>query len=99
MDWVTGVKLTTLPAEEVRALVGVGQEAFLVQLLEVGFFHGDPHPGNLLKVGRGTAGTYCGLLQGVTAWHWTCGMLACVQLPTLRQNVHAFCTHAGLNDM
>jgi predicted unusual protein kinase regulating ubiquinone biosynthesis (AarF/ABC1/UbiB family) len=50
MEWVTGVKLTTLPPEEVRDLVGVGQEAFLVQLLEVGFFHGDPHPGNLLKV-------------------------------------------------
>lgn len=51
MEWVTGVKLTTLPPDEVRGLVGVGQEAFLVQLLEVGFFHGDPHPGNLLKVG------------------------------------------------
>jgi predicted unusual protein kinase regulating ubiquinone biosynthesis (AarF/ABC1/UbiB family) len=50
MEWVTGVKLTTLPSDEVRGLVGVGQEAFLVQLLEVGFFHGDPHPGNLLKV-------------------------------------------------
>jgi predicted unusual protein kinase regulating ubiquinone biosynthesis (AarF/ABC1/UbiB family) len=51
MEWVTGVKLTTLPGDEIRALVGVGQEAFLVQLLEIGFFHGDPHPGNLLKVG------------------------------------------------
>lgn len=50
MEWVTGVKLTTLPPDEIRDLVGVGQEAFLVQLLEVGFFHGDPHPGNLLKV-------------------------------------------------
>eukprot|EP00775_Hariotina_reticulata_P011760 gene11760-11906_t len=50
MEWVTGVKLTTLPAEELRGLVGVGQEAFLVQLLEIGLFHGDPHPGNLLKV-------------------------------------------------
>eukprot|EP00879_Flechtneria_rotunda_P007223 GHRR01007579.1.p1 GENE.GHRR01007579.1~~GHRR01007579.1.p1 ORF type:complete len:633 (+),score=243.40 GHRR01007579.1:333-2231(+) len=53
MEWVTGVKLTSLPAEEVKRLVGVGQEAFLVQLLEVGFFHGDPHPGNLLKVTEG----------------------------------------------
>ena len=44
------MKLTTLPSDEIRDLVGVGQEAFLVQLLEVGFFHGDPHPGNLLKV-------------------------------------------------
>lgn len=45
MTWITGVKLTTLPAEEVRRLVAVGQAAFLTQLLEVGFFHGDPHPG------------------------------------------------------
>ncbi len=50
MDWVTGVKLTGLPPEEIRRLVATGQEAFLTQLLEVGFFHGDPHPGNLLKV-------------------------------------------------
>ncbi len=33
-----------------RELVKVGQAAFLTQLLEVGFMHGDPHPGNLLKV-------------------------------------------------
>ncbi|DBB04853.1 TPA: hypothetical protein ACH3X3_010141 [Trebouxia sp. C0006] len=53
MDWVTGVKLTGLPPEEIRCLVATGQEAFLTQLLEVGFFHGDPHPGNLLKVTEG----------------------------------------------
>lgn len=50
MEWVTGVKLTGLPAPEIQRLVAAGQEAFLTQLLEVGFFHGDPHPGNLLKV-------------------------------------------------
>jgi hypothetical protein len=53
MEWVTGVKLTTLEPEEVRQLVRVGQEAFLTQLLDIGFFHGDPHPGNLLKVTEG----------------------------------------------
>ncbi|PNW83358.1 hypothetical protein CHLRE_05g246552v5 [Chlamydomonas reinhardtii] len=53
MEWVTGVKLTTLQPEEIRGLVKVGQEAFLTQLLEIGFFHGDPHPGNLLKVTEG----------------------------------------------
>lgn len=53
MEWVSGVKLTTLEPEEIRQLAAVGQEAFLVQLLEVGFFHGDPHPGNLLKVVEG----------------------------------------------
>lgn len=51
MEWVTGVKLTGLPPAEIQRLVAAGQEAFLTQLLEVGFFHGDPHPGNLLKVG------------------------------------------------
>jgi predicted unusual protein kinase regulating ubiquinone biosynthesis (AarF/ABC1/UbiB family) len=45
MEWVTGVKLTTLPPDEIRTLVGVGQEAFLVQLLEIGFFHGEPAQG------------------------------------------------------
>jgi len=49
MEWIPGVKLTTLGAPELNALVAVGQEAFLTQLLEVGFIHGDPHPGNLLK--------------------------------------------------
>ncbi|KAG2430848.1 hypothetical protein HXX76_009822 [Chlamydomonas incerta] len=53
MEWVTGVKLTTLQPAEIRSLVKVGQEAFLTQLLEIGFFHGDPHPGNLLKVTEG----------------------------------------------
>ncbi|KAK9828554.1 hypothetical protein WJX72_000728 [[Myrmecia] bisecta] len=53
MEWVTGVKLTTLQPEEIRVLVKAGQESFLTQLLDIGFFHGDPHPGNLLKVTEG----------------------------------------------
>ncbi len=50
MEWVPGVKLTRLPPEEIRELVPVGQAAFLTQLLDMGFIHGDPHPGNILKV-------------------------------------------------
>jgi predicted unusual protein kinase regulating ubiquinone biosynthesis (AarF/ABC1/UbiB family) len=50
MEFIGGVKLSTLPPEEIRRLVKVGQDAFLVQLLEIGFMHSDPHPGNLLKV-------------------------------------------------
>ena len=102
MQWVPGVKLTTLPPDEIKALAKIGQEAFLTQLLEIGvslwclclcllanqpvlcclsafepfqhflkanlnerhfelgntmlfagFFHGDPHPGNLLKITEG----------------------------------------------
>ena len=52
MEWISGVKLSTLPPAELSALVAIGQEAFLTQLLEIGFCHGDPHPGNLLQARR-----------------------------------------------
>lgn len=35
MEWIQGVKLTTLAPAEINDLVKVGQEAFLIQLLEV----------------------------------------------------------------
>lgn len=49
-EWVDGTKLSDLPAEEVRELIAIGQEAFLVQLLRLGIFHADPHPGNLMRL-------------------------------------------------
>ena len=58
MEWVTGTKLTDI--EKVQAqgidathLVEVGVECSLRQLLEHGFFHADPHPGNLLAMPDG----------------------------------------------
>jgi len=58
MEWIDGVKLTNL--EAVRALgidpddmVNVGVNCSLKQLLEHGFFHADPHPGNLLALSDG----------------------------------------------
>jgi predicted unusual protein kinase regulating ubiquinone biosynthesis (AarF/ABC1/UbiB family) len=58
MEWVTGTKLTNI--QEVQAqgidathLVEVGVECSLRQLLEHGFFHADPHPGNLLAMPDG----------------------------------------------
>ncbi|MAR07166.1 MAG: hypothetical protein CL862_08710 [Cyanobium sp. NAT70] len=58
MEWIDGVKLTNLPA--VRELgidpddmVNVGVNCSLQQLLEHGFFHADPHPGNLLALKNG----------------------------------------------
>jgi predicted unusual protein kinase regulating ubiquinone biosynthesis (AarF/ABC1/UbiB family) len=58
MEWIDGTKLTNLPA--VRALgidpddmVQVGVNCSLQQLLEHGFFHADPHPGNLLALADG----------------------------------------------
>ncbi|GAA6616769.1 AarF/ABC1/UbiB kinase family protein [Scytonema sp. NUACC26] len=53
MEWINGIKLTQ--TEEIRAhgidaryLIEVGVQCSLRQLLEHGFFHADPHPGNLL---------------------------------------------------
>ena len=58
MEWIDGVKLTNLDA--VRELgidpddmVEVGVNCSLQQLLEHGFFHADPHPGNLLAMKDG----------------------------------------------
>ena len=58
MEWIDGVKLTNL--EAVRQLgidpddmVSVGVNCSLQQLLEHGFFHADPHPGNLLALADG----------------------------------------------
>jgi len=47
-EWVPGPKLADCPHEVVRALIPIGVECFLAQLLDMGVFHSDPHPGNLL---------------------------------------------------
>ncbi len=52
LEWIHGIKLTDL--ERIKeagldrdSLVRIGVMAGLRQLLEYGFFHADPHPGNL----------------------------------------------------
>ncbi len=47
-EWIEGEKLATSSADVINRLTPVGVECFLMQLLEIGFFHADPHPGNLL---------------------------------------------------
>ncbi|MCV3216616.1 AarF/ABC1/UbiB kinase family protein [Plectonema radiosum NIES-515] len=58
MEWINGTKLTN--TAEIRAqgidaryLIEVGVQCSLRQLLEHGFFHADPHPGNLLATPDG----------------------------------------------
>ncbi|WP_373537491.1 ABC1 kinase family protein [Microcoleus sp.] len=58
MEWITGVKLTNLEAVKAQGidapyLIEVGVQCSLRQLLEHGFFHADPHPGNLLATPDG----------------------------------------------
>jgi predicted unusual protein kinase regulating ubiquinone biosynthesis (AarF/ABC1/UbiB family) len=52
MEWINGIKLTNI--DQIQAaglntdkLVRIGVMSGLRQLLEFGFFHADPHPGNL----------------------------------------------------
>ena len=47
-EWIEGVKLADSSKETIRKLIPVGVELFLTQLLDMGAFHSDPHPGNLL---------------------------------------------------
>jgi len=58
MEWIDGKKLTNL--EDVKTLginpdemIDIGVQCSLEQLLEHGFFHADPHPGNLLALKDG----------------------------------------------
>jgi predicted unusual protein kinase regulating ubiquinone biosynthesis (AarF/ABC1/UbiB family) len=58
MEWINGTKLTNpleIRAQGIDAgyLVEVGVQCSLRQLLEHGFFHADPHPGNLLATPEG----------------------------------------------
>jgi len=58
MEWIEGVKLTDKAAMEqlnhkLTDFVNIGVECSLRQLLDHGFFHADPHPGNLLATKEG----------------------------------------------
>ncbi|WP_253188129.1 AarF/ABC1/UbiB kinase family protein [Leptolyngbya sp. 'hensonii'] len=58
LEWINGFKLTD--TERVKAagldvdtLIQIGVTSGLQQLLEFGFFHADPHPGNLFAMADG----------------------------------------------
>ncbi len=58
MEWIDGVKLTELAAVKKLGIdpdrmIEIGVNCSLQQLLEHGFFHADPHPGNLLALEDG----------------------------------------------
>jgi hypothetical protein len=48
-----GEKLSESNASDVRELCTTLLNAYLIQLLETGFLHADPHPGNLIRTPEG----------------------------------------------
>lgn len=53
-EWVEGEKLSESNAGDLLQLVKVALNCYLMQLLESGFLHADPHPGNLLRTDNGS---------------------------------------------
>lgn len=58
MEWIDGIKLTNLDkikeaGLDGRKLIEIGVNCSLRQLLDNGFFHADPHPGNLMAMRDG----------------------------------------------
>ena len=47
-EWIDGEQLAKSDSETINRLTPIGVECYLTQLLEIGYFHADPHPGNLL---------------------------------------------------
>ena len=52
-EWIEGDKLVESSAADVRAACTTILNCYLVQLLETGIMHADPHPGNLLRAPDG----------------------------------------------
>eukprot|EP01024_Parvocaulis_polyphysoides_P031316 TRINITY_DN28351_c1_g1_i4.p1 TRINITY_DN28351_c1_g1~~TRINITY_DN28351_c1_g1_i4.p1 ORF type:complete len:703 (+),score=101.06 TRINITY_DN28351_c1_g1_i4:188-2296(+) len=51
--WVEGERLVESQAEDVLTLTNTLLTSYLIQLLETGFMHADPHPGNLIRTPDG----------------------------------------------
>ena len=72
-EWIEGVKITSVDVsapeekERVQNYVAVLLNVYLAQLLDTGFLHSDPHPGNFLLVPDGRIAILdCGLMTEVT---------------------------------
>jgi len=68
-EWLDGVKLTQPGAAQQQAgkVVKLLLNSYMVQFLETGFLHGDPHPGNFILMDSGKLGILdYGLMTSIT---------------------------------
>ncbi|XP_057504638.1 uncharacterized protein LOC130788116 [Actinidia eriantha] len=80
MEWIDGIKLT----DEInlknafldrKKLIDQGMYCSLRQLLEVGFFHADPHPGNLVATKDGSLAYFDFGMMGDIPHHYRVGLI------------------------
>lgn len=66
-----GEKLSESRASDIRELCNTLLSAYLIQLLDTGLLHADPHPGNLIRTGahqQGAQGGHCRQVHLAVAW-------------------------------
>jgi len=52
-DWIVGEKLSEATPGDIRTMCNTLLNCYLIQLLETGLLHVDPHPGNLMRTHDG----------------------------------------------
>lgn len=80
MEWIDGIKLTdeaslTKAFLNRKELIDQGLYASLRQLLEVGYFHADPHPGNLVAIKDGSIAYFDFGMMGDIPRHYRVGLI------------------------
>ncbi|XP_077215019.1 protein kinase superfamily protein isoform X2 [Tasmannia lanceolata] len=80
MEWIDGIKLTdAYRMSEAhlnrKQLIDEGLYCSLRQLLEVGFFHADPHPGNLVATSDGSLAYFDFGMMGDIPRHYRVGLI------------------------
>ncbi|WCJ30452.1 Protein kinase superfamily protein [Euphorbia peplus] len=80
MEWIDGIKLTDEEGLEKacldpRKLIDQGVYCSLRQLLQVGYFHADPHPGNLVATKSGSLAYFDFGMMGDIPRHFRVGLI------------------------
>ncbi|XP_061374944.1 uncharacterized protein LOC133317133 isoform X2 [Gastrolobium bilobum] len=80
MEWIDGIKLTDetglrKASLNRKELIDQGLYCSLRQLLEVGYFHADPHPGNLVATNDGSVAYFDFGMMGDIPRHYRIGLI------------------------